>query len=62
VHGVGFIDITCAPTTVYAAFNVHPEPKVMINSPRMGHSTDPAWVKARDAFWKENMNLKPPEK
>src|SRR5207249_3666036 len=22
VHGVGFIDLTCAPTTVYAAFNV----------------------------------------
>src|SRR2546429_9676130 len=32
VHGVGFIDTVCAPTTVYAAFNVHPEPKVMINS------------------------------
>ncbi|MSR54821.1 MAG: hypothetical protein EXS09_16260, partial [Gemmataceae bacterium] len=24
VHGVGFIDTVCAPTTVYAAFNVHP--------------------------------------
>ena len=27
----------CAPTTVYAAFNVHPEPKTMIASPLMGH-------------------------
>ena len=60
LHGVGFIDTVCAPTTVYAAFNVQPEPKTMINSPRMGHGTDPAWIKARDEFWKANMELKPP--
>jgi cephalosporin-C deacetylase-like acetyl esterase len=62
VHGVGFIDTVCAPTTVYAAFNVHPEPKVMINSPLMGHSTDPRWTKARTQFFKDNMTLKPPAK
>jgi cephalosporin-C deacetylase-like acetyl esterase len=60
VHGVGFIDTVCAPTTVYAAFDVHPEPKTMINSPRMGHGTDKLWLKARDEFWKKNMALKPP--
>src|SRR5262249_6018571 len=59
VHGVGFVDTVCAPTTVYAAFNVHPEPKVMIDSPTMGHSTDPVWLKAREKFFKDNMNLKP---
>jgi cephalosporin-C deacetylase len=61
VHGVGFIDTVCAPTTVYAAFNVCPEPKVMINSPRMGHATDPLWTKAREQFWKDNLTLKPPQ-
>jgi cephalosporin-C deacetylase len=61
VHGVGFIDTVCAPTTVYAAFNVCPEPKVMINSPRMGHATDPLWTKARENFWKDNLTLKPPQ-
>ena len=62
VHGVGFIDTVCAPTTVYAAFNVHPEPKVMINSPLMGHGTDPVWAKAREQFFKDNMTLHPPAK
>jgi cephalosporin-C deacetylase-like acetyl esterase len=62
VHGVGFIDTVCAPTTVYAAYNVHPEPKAMINSPLMGHGTDQRWVKAREQFFKENMTLKPPAK
>jgi len=62
VHGVGFIDTVCAPTTVYAAFNVHPEPKVMINSPLMAHATDPRWTKAREQFFKDNMTLRPPMK
>ena len=62
LHGVGFIDTVCAPTTVYAAFNVHPEPKTMINSPQMAHATDPRWTKAREQFWKDNMALKPPAK
>jgi cephalosporin-C deacetylase-like acetyl esterase len=62
LHGVGFIDTVCAPTTVYAAFNVHPEPKTMIDSPLMGHGTDPRWTKAREQFWKDNMALKPPPK
>jgi cephalosporin-C deacetylase len=62
VHGVGFIDTTCAPTTVYAAFNVHPEPKTMIASPLLGHNTDPRWLKAREDFFKKNMKLVPPEK
>jgi cephalosporin-C deacetylase len=62
LHGVGFIDTVCAPTTVYAAFNVHPEPKTMIASPLMGHNTDRRWLEARAAFFKKNMKLMPPEK
>lgn len=60
VHGVGFLDAVCPPSTVYAAFNVHPEPKTMIDSPTMGHGTDPRWTKAREEFWKANLTLKPP--
>jgi cephalosporin-C deacetylase len=62
VHGVGFIDTVCAPTTVYAAYNVHPEPKMMINSPLMGHGTDGRWIKAREQLFRDNMTLKPPPK
>jgi cephalosporin-C deacetylase len=62
LHGVGFIDTVCAPTTVYAAFNVHPEPKTMIASPLVGHNTDPRWLEARAAFFQKNMKLMPPEK
>jgi cephalosporin-C deacetylase-like acetyl esterase len=62
VHGVGFIDTVCAPTTVYAAFNVHPFPKTMVSTPLMGHDTDPLWLKTREQFFKENMTLKPPTK
>jgi cephalosporin-C deacetylase len=60
LHSVGFIDTVCAPTTVYAAFNVHPAPKVMISNPLMGHSTDAHWLKAREDFFKKNMKLMPP--
>jgi cephalosporin-C deacetylase-like acetyl esterase len=59
LHGVGFLDALCPPSTVYAAFNQHPEPKVMIDSPKMGHSTDVRWTLAREGFWKENLKLRP---
>jgi cephalosporin-C deacetylase-like acetyl esterase len=62
LHGVGFIDTVCAPTTVYAAYNVHPDPKQMVNSPLMGHGTDPRWLAAREKFFKDNMKLMPPAK
>jgi hypothetical protein len=42
--------------------NLHPEPKRMIDSPRMGHGTDSRWVKAREAFWKKELGLRPPPK
>ena len=59
--GVGFLDTACPPTTVYSAFNVLPETRTMIASPRMGHGTDPRYGAARQAFWKKNLPLKPPE-
>jgi cephalosporin-C deacetylase-like acetyl esterase len=62
LHAVGFIDEVCAPTTVCAAFNVHPEPKTMIASPLLGHNIDKRWISARVDFWKKNMKLVPPDK
>lgn len=61
VLSVGFIDTACPPTSVYAAFNVLPEPKAMIAAPRLGHATDPKYGPARDELWKKNLPLKPPE-
>ena len=59
IHGVGFLDAVCPPSTVYAAFNQHPDPKIMIDSPKMGHEAESEWRKARENFWKDNLKLKP---
>lgn len=34
----GFADVTCPPTSVYAAYAVLPQPKRMVPTPDMGHS------------------------
>ena len=40
--GNGYIDVACGPSGIYAAFNLIPSPeKLMIGSPKMGHSFDP---------------------
>ncbi|MGV3724387.1 MAG: acetylxylan esterase [Actinomycetota bacterium] len=52
--GVGFIDRTCPPTTVYAAYNSLSGPKEMVNSPTMGHAVDPRFTKRQEAFLKEH--------
>lgn len=38
ILSVGFIDRTCPPTSVYAAFNALAGPKRMIHRPEMGHA------------------------
>lgn len=40
---VGFIDNTCRPTTVYAAYNNLTGPKEIFNMPLMGHKNAPEW-------------------
>jgi cephalosporin-C deacetylase-like acetyl esterase len=60
VLGVGFLDTACPPTSAYAAFNVLPEPKTIIASPRMGHAVDPKYTQARNELWKKHLPLKPP--
>lgn len=39
---VGFIDTTCPPTSVYAAYNALPIPKQIHTSPLTGHTSTPA--------------------
>ncbi len=48
IVSVGFIDRTCPPTSVYAAYNVLQGEKKMINKPKMGHAA-PAPIAKQ--FW-----------
>ncbi|MDF1740542.1 MAG: acetylxylan esterase [Verrucomicrobiales bacterium] len=45
---MGFIDRTCPPTSVYAAYNVLKGNKEMINEPKMGHARPKP---VEEAFW-----------
>ena len=38
IVSVGFIDTTCSPSSVYAAYNTIQAPKMIFNEPDMGHS------------------------
>lgn len=55
VVSVGFIDNTCRPTSVYAAFNNLPGKKRIINEPLMTHTTWPSYTQARDALIADHM-------
>lgn len=57
--GVGFIDTTCPPTTVYAAYNSLRGPREMITSPLMGHSTDPRFTARQARFLAEHFAGEP---
>lgn len=43
---VGFIDTTCPPTSVYAAYNALPIKKQIFNDVKSGHANTPAAIKA----------------
>ncbi|NLT70589.1 MAG: acetylxylan esterase [Verrucomicrobiaceae bacterium] len=47
IVSVGFIDRTCPPTSVYAAYNVLPGKKSILNYPAMGHA---ATTEIREEF------------
>ncbi|NLF72134.1 MAG: acetylxylan esterase [Candidatus Anammoximicrobium sp.] len=49
IFSVGFIDGTCAPTSVYAAYNNLPGKKQIVNEPLMGHSVSPRLERATEA-------------
>ncbi len=42
IFTVGFIDVTCPPTSVYAAYNALRAPKEIFNDVRAGHTNTPA--------------------
>lgn len=51
---VGFIDTTCPPTTVYAAYNAIPVPKGIYNDVPSGHTNSPAAMNAMMAAVKKH--------
>ena len=53
----GFIDRTCSPGSVYAAFNELGGEKEMVHMPREGHSISKAFQIRRDAFVRRHLGL-----
>ncbi|MCR4413496.1 MAG: acetylxylan esterase [Thermoguttaceae bacterium] len=58
IMSVGFIDVTCPPTSVYAAYNNLPGKKQMVNEPLMGHAVSPKFERAADAAVAEHIARK----
>ncbi len=50
VVSAGFIDNTCRPTSVYAAYNNLRGKKRIINEPRMPHTTWPSFTEAQETL------------
>jgi len=48
IMSVGFMDRTCPPSSVYAAYNVIQAPKRMFHGPRTGHATPPSFPVLRE--------------
>ncbi len=59
---VGFIDRTCSPSSVYAAFNSIDAPKLIINKPLMGHDIDRDFTIFQDRWIAGQLGLKSPIK
>jgi cephalosporin-C deacetylase len=55
IFSVGFIDVTCPATSVYAAFNNLPGKKQIVNEPLMGHAMSPKLERATDAAIAEHI-------
>ncbi|MES2310276.1 MAG: acetylxylan esterase [Verrucomicrobiota bacterium] len=55
----GFIDTTCPPSSVYAAFNVLAGEIEMMNLPLSGHEVKPEWTKKWNEFITAEAGLKP---
>lgn len=46
----GYVDGTCPATSVYSAYAVLPQPKLMIPTPTMGHAQSPEYSAAQQKF------------
>ena len=53
----GFIDTTCSPDSVYAAFNELKGEKTMIHVPLEGHTVSAKFLKARKVFIDKHLGL-----
>jgi len=53
---VGCVDNTCAPTTVYAAYNNLRGPKEIDGFPKMGHSYGPGWEEKAVKWLKDKLD------
>jgi len=52
---VGFIDTTCPPTSVYAAYNALRGPKEIFHDIKAGHTNTPAAREAMNAAVKKHL-------
>ena len=53
----GFLDTTCAPSSIYAVYNQLKGPRQMIHVPREGHTISREFSAARSAFVKKHLGL-----
>ena len=53
----GFIDTTCSPASVYAAYNQLKGTKQMIHVPLEGHTVSKIYGKSREAFVARQLGL-----
>jgi cephalosporin-C deacetylase-like acetyl esterase len=61
IFSVGFIDVTCPPTSVYATYNNYAGKKQMIDKPLMGHTQPPDISQAfHKAMWEHIRRMKAP--
>ena len=56
---VGFIDGTCSPGTVYAAYNTITAPKRIFNEPTMGHGWSKRFIKFKDKWIDGQLGVTP---
>lgn len=54
---VGFLDTTCSPSSVYAAYNVIKAPKTIINEPTMGHDFSKRFINFANKWDKMQLGL-----
>jgi cephalosporin-C deacetylase-like acetyl esterase len=59
IFSAGFVDRTCTPHSVYAAYNLIAAPKEMIDCPEAGHGIPADMAAARDRWLREKLGLGP---
>ena len=59
LFSAGFVDRTCTPHSVYAAYNVITSPKEMIDCPTAPHGITAEMAAARDRWLRRQLGLPP---